>query len=254
VCFLPAGLLLLFYFSPIVKWITSHAYLSFNKPEILTGNLISDFVKGKKKFEYPAGIQKGILLHREIDNFTDTHPVTKEAKEIFRPAYRLYAGAFMDVVYDHFLATDKNEFTAESLLLFSENTYKLVEPFTALLPAAFQKIFPYMQQQNWLNNYQYAWGIERSMAGLVRRSAYLSESGTAFLLFEKNYQYLQECYSRFFPAVKNFVIEQMTILWNLQQCYICNIKTQHEEIDGFNIVNDGLFNSYYRAVKVSLAR
>jgi acyl carrier protein phosphodiesterase len=190
----------------------AHAYLSFNEPEILTGNLISDFVKGKKKFDYSPGIQKGISLHREIDNFTDTHPVTREAKEVFRPDYRLYAGAFMDVVYDHFLATDKNEFTAESLLQFSANTYKLVEPFTAVLPAAFQKMFPYMQQQNWLNNYQYAWGIERSMAGLVRRSAFLSESDTAFSLFEKNYQHLQECYSRFFPALKNFVIEQMTIL------------------------------------------
>ena len=190
----------------------AHAYLSFNEPEILVGNLISDFVKGKKKFEYSPGIQRGISLHREIDNFTDTHPVTKEAKEIFRPAYRLYAGAFMDVVYDHFLATDKNEFTTESLLHFSENTYRLVEPFTAVLPDAFQKIFPYMQQQNWLNNYQYNWGIERSLAGVVRRSAYLSESDTAFLLFETHYQHLQACYDSFFPWLKNFVIAQLPIL------------------------------------------
>ena len=65
--------------------------------------MISDFVKGKKKFDYPAGIQKGIMLHRHIDNFTDTHEATREAKEIFRPHYRLYSGAFVDVVYDHCL-------------------------------------------------------------------------------------------------------------------------------------------------------
>jgi len=190
----------------------AHAYLSFNKPEILVGNLISDFVKGKKKFDYPPGIQNGISLHRQIDNFTDTHPATREAKEVFRPHYRLYAGAFTDVVYDHFLATDKNEFTAESLLQFSENTYQLVEPFTALLPEPFQKMFPYMRQQNWLNNYQYTRGIERSLAGLVRRSAYLSESDTAFSLFETHYLHLQHCYRQFFPAVKNFVLEQLAIL------------------------------------------
>ena len=73
--------------------------------------MISDFVKGRKKYDYPQEIQHGILLHREIDNFTDTHPATKTAKEIFRPAYRLYAGSFIDVVYDHFLALDENEFT-----------------------------------------------------------------------------------------------------------------------------------------------
>ncbi|MEP7278970.1 MAG: ACP phosphodiesterase [Bacteroidota bacterium] len=187
----------------------AHAYLSFNEPEILTGNLISDFVKGKKKFDYPPGIQKGIALHREIDNFTDTHPVTREAKEVFRPHYRLYAGAFTDVVYDHFLALDEKEFTPASLLLFSEDTYRLVAPFMALLPEKFQQIFPFMQQQNWLGNYRYNWAIERSMAGLVRRSAYLTESDTAFFLYETNYGYLQDCYRRFFPALKRFVLEQL---------------------------------------------
>lgn len=190
----------------------AHAYLSFNKPEILVGNLISDFVKGKKKFDYAPGIQKGIQLHREIDSFTDTHPVTREAKEVFRPHYRLYAGAFVDVVYDHFLATDNNEFGPESLLRFSEDTYAAVAPFIEILPAKFQQLFPYMRQQNWLNNYQFNWAIGRSLAGVVRRSAYLTESDTAFLLFETHYTHLQECYQQFFPDLKNFVIAQMPIL------------------------------------------
>ena len=190
----------------------AHAYLSFNQPEILVGNLVSDFVKGKKKFDYSPGIQKGISLHREIDNFTDTHPATRDAKEIFRPYYRLYAGAFTDVVYDHFLATDKNEFTKESLLQFSETTYALVAPFLNGLPEKFQQLFPYMRQQNWLNNYQYNSGIERSLAGVARRAVYISESDTAFMLFETNYQYLKKCYERFFPELKNFVIAQIPIL------------------------------------------
>ena len=51
----------------------AHAYLSFNEPEIWVGNMISDFVKGQKKLEYPEGIQTGIQIHRNIDEFTDTH-------------------------------------------------------------------------------------------------------------------------------------------------------------------------------------
>ncbi len=190
----------------------AHAYLSFKQPEILVGNLISDFVKGKKKFDYSAGIQKGIALHRAIDNFTDTHHTTKEAKEIFRPHYRLYAGAFTDVVYDHFLATDKNEFRPEGLLQFSITAYNLVEPFGGILPEKFKKMFPYMKQQNWLNNYQFTWGIERSLEGVVRRSAYLTDSKTAFHLFETHYQHLQACYNRFFPALKQFAEKELAIL------------------------------------------
>src|SRR6476619_335472 len=95
----------------------AHAYLSFRQPEILVGNMISDFVKGKKKFDYSPAIQKSMALHRAIDDFTDSHPATIKAKQFFRPAYRLYAGAFIDVVYDHFLALDSNEFANESELL-----------------------------------------------------------------------------------------------------------------------------------------
>src|SRR6266498_5737073 len=108
----------------------AHAYLSFNRPGILVGNMISDFVKGKKKYGYSEEIQQGIALHREIDRFTDTHAGTKEAKEIFRPAYRLYAGALIDVVYDHFLALDENEFTDESLKAFTIKTYSLLDQFS----------------------------------------------------------------------------------------------------------------------------
>jgi len=87
------------------------------------GNLISDFVKGKKKFDFPPGIQNGITLHRAIDTFTDAHEATKKAKEFFRPHYRLYAGALVDVIFDHFLAGDENEFTETFLHDFSLQVY-----------------------------------------------------------------------------------------------------------------------------------
>ena len=88
----------------------AHAWLSFGQRDILVGNMISDFVKGKKRFDYSEPVQKGITLHRAIDTFTDEHEATKEAKKFFKPVVGLYAGAFMDIVYDHFLATDENEF------------------------------------------------------------------------------------------------------------------------------------------------
>lgn len=179
----------------------AHAYLSFNNPEILVGNMISDFVKGKKKFNYPAGIQKGIALHRAIDTFTDDHPSTHLAKQIFRPAYRLYSGAFVDVVYDHFLATDEQIFTDASLKTFAETVYQQLEIYTSVFPDRFAGMFPYMKAQNWLYNYQKTWGIEKSLEGVVRRSAYLTESKTAFLLFEENYELLKQSYRIFFPQL-----------------------------------------------------
>ena len=182
----------------------AHAYLSYNQPEILVGNMISDFVKGKTKFDYSPGIQNGIMLHRAIDEFTDSHPATKNAAAFFRPAYRLYSGAFVDVVYDHFLALDTNEFkTADDLQNFTAGVYKTLEEKLSLLPLRFQKIFPYMKQHNWLFNYQSAAGIEKSFGGLVYRAAYMHESATAFAVFNKNYDELKESYSIFFLRLKS---------------------------------------------------
>ncbi len=193
----------------------AHAYLSFAQAGILTGNMISDFVKGKKKFDYPSSIQKGIELHRLIDRYTDDHEATREAKKIFSPTYRLYSGAIVDVVYDHYLANDTSEFANEQkLFAFSQQVYAMLEADQALFPEMFARMFPYMKEHNWLYNYRLRSGTERSLLGLVRRSVYLTESETAFRLFEQHYQPLQECYHHLWSSIRPFVIQQLQDLTN----------------------------------------
>lgn len=188
----------------------AHAYLSFRKPHILVGNMISDYIKGKKQFEYPVSIQKGIRLHRAIDQFTDTHGATQQIKTFFRPQYRLYSGAFADVVYDHFLANDKAEFgSATELKQFAEDTYKVLEANAGFFPDPFQKMFPYMKEYDWLYNYRHKWAIEKSFNGLVRRAAYLTESKIAFDLFNEHYDTMQMCYGEFFPSLKKYTEDQL---------------------------------------------
>jgi acyl carrier protein phosphodiesterase len=171
--------------------------------------MISDFVKGKKKFDYETAVQNGIHLHRQIDTFTDSHPATKQAKLAFKPYVGLYAGAFMDVVYDHFLAADKNEFPGSSLALFADYTYKILYSYQHILPERFAAMLPYMSRQNWLYNYSTVEGTEKSFGGVVRRAAYLKNSDTAFTAFMKNYDNLRQYYQAFFPAVKKFAEDEL---------------------------------------------
>jgi acyl carrier protein phosphodiesterase len=193
----------------------AHAYLSFQQPELLVGNMISDYVKGNKQYNYPIGIQQGIRLHRHIDQFTDTHAATYQGKQVFKSAVGLYAGAFMDVVYDHFLALDSNELDEKGWQDFVTEVYNQLNKHTAYLPERFAPMLPYMQLQNWLFNYRYRWGIEKSFGGLVRRAKYLTDAGPAFAQFEANYPFLQECYQQFFPDVKNFAEKEWKLLQNL---------------------------------------
>jgi acyl carrier protein phosphodiesterase len=187
----------------------AHAWLSFYQPEILVGNMISDFVKGKKKFDFPEGIQKGIMLHRSIDTFTDEHEATRKAKQFFKPAVGLYAGAFADVAYDHFLANDINEFSPERLYEFSLYAYKTLDQYHTVLPETFAYLLPYMKKDNWLYNYRTLHGIEKSFAGLTRRAKYLDNNNVGFEYFQKNYDALADCYSAFFPDVKAFAFSKL---------------------------------------------
>ena len=190
----------------------AHAYLSFTEPQILVGNMISDFVKGKEKFGYTAGIQKGIQLHRDIDAFTDAHPATAKAKEYFRPHYRLYSAPIIDIVYDHFLANDENLFTNESLLSFSNNTYKVLEDHTAHLPQRFLFVLTYMKMENWLYNYRTKEGIQKSLRGLIRRATFISDSTTAIEVLNENYNEIKDCYNAFIPDVKQMAKQKLTEL------------------------------------------
>lgn len=190
----------------------AHAYLSFDNKEILVGNMISDFVKGKTQYDFIEGIQKGIVLHRRIDNYTDTHKGVKEAKEYFRPSYRLYSGPFVDILFDHFLAKDSKNFFPLGLDDFTINVYQVLNEYTTHLPLRFVPVLTYMQSENWLLNYQYKEGIEKSIRGLVRRSSYLDDSVTAINLFHQHYNELENCFYQFFEDVKIYAKEQLELL------------------------------------------
>jgi acyl carrier protein phosphodiesterase len=186
----------------------AHALLSFGEKEILVGNMISDFVKGKAQYDFIPGIRKGIIHHRLIDDFTDNHISVKKAKEVFKADYRLYSSPLVDIVFDHFVAKDARLFD-EGLDNFTENVYQILDDYAAHLPERFIPVFGYMKTENWLLGYEHKKGIEKSIHGLVRRATYLSDSDTATVLFNEHYNELEEHYSIFIEDVKQFAKEQL---------------------------------------------
>lgn len=188
-----------------------HAFLSFGDAEILTGNMIGDFVKGKKALEqYPEKIQKGIMLHRAIDSYADLHPANIRAKVWFREKYGLYSGAVIDTVYDHFLATDAHYFKNEKELFdFSQDTYAKLEQHSEYFPPRFAAMFPYMKEQNWLYNYRTMKGVERSLQGLGRRAKYMAPSDDAYDTFVLRYYQLEQCFFEFMEKAYNFVNQEL---------------------------------------------
>ncbi len=77
----------------------AHLFLSDNNEALMVGNYIGDAIKGNTYIDYPENIRNGILLHRQIDKFTDDHRISKEIKKLFTQKYHKYAGVVVDLVY-----------------------------------------------------------------------------------------------------------------------------------------------------------
>ncbi len=136
---------------------------------------MGDFVKGKDFENYPSGIKNGILLHREIDSFTDTHPIVKQSKSRLKDKYRHYAGVIVDVFYDHYLAKNFDRFSDEPLEQFVNRHYLSLESNNDVLPERAQNMLPYMIRGNWLVNYKEVRGIQKSLQGMSRRTKFDSK-------------------------------------------------------------------------------
>ncbi|MBL7905070.1 MAG: DUF479 domain-containing protein [Bacteroidales bacterium] len=182
----------------------AHLFLSGNNHEIIIGNFIADHVKGNRFFEYSPGIQSGMHLHRSIDQYTDSHPVVKEAVERIRPDFRKYAGVVVDMYFDHFLSADWVSWSDEPLKTFTSRMYGIINQHTEVLPPRTKLMLPHMENYDWLGNYGNFEGIDRAFRGMARRTPFLSNMESASEKLKEDYQYFKLSFSLFFPQLIGF--------------------------------------------------
>lgn len=155
-------------------------------------------------YEFRPQITKGIRLHREIDFFTDNHPLVSNSKDKLRPRHGHYAGVVVDVFYDHFLAANWMEYHPQRLEQFAEERYKLLYDHIEVLPPAAQIMLPHMIKDNWLVNYSNIDGIDQACKGIARRAKFNSNMANASQDLIEHYEGLEDDFKKFFPSVQNF--------------------------------------------------
>lgn len=181
----------------------AHLYLSGTDPEVMVGNFIGDFVKGRQlETRFDAGIVKGIQLHRAIDAFTDSHPVVAQSKNRLRPKYRHYAPVIVDIFYDHYLAKNWSDYSGALLPDFAEHCYSTLEQRSPMLPGEVQQMLPYMIRGNWLVGYAHTEGIHRALTGMSRRTRFDSKMDEAINELIQDYEAFGEEFAEFFPELE----------------------------------------------------
>jgi acyl carrier protein phosphodiesterase len=182
----------------------AHAYLSFNQPKVLVGNLLGDFVRGNIDEQFERDIVTGIMLHREIDSYTDKHPLVKEAQELLKPTFFRYSSVITDMYFDYFLAKNWYKYSEESLSSFAQSVYALLESEKEILPEKSLLPFKYMKKEDWLLNYGTIEGIQRSFNGLSYRTSFVSKMELAPSFLQENHAIFESYFERFFEELIPF--------------------------------------------------
>ncbi|MFP4487829.1 MAG: ACP phosphodiesterase [Bacteroidales bacterium] len=185
--------------------VLAHIYLSGDSDEIIIGNYIGDYVKGRDYLKYPELIKKGIILHRHIDEFTDKHPVVHRSKMHFTRKYHKYAGVVIDILYDHYLTKEWDTFSRRPLESLTYQFYRAMVNNYEILPPKVKDRFPFFIINNWIESYKTSKGLRKVLSTLSKRTSLPPESKYAIRTFNKNYYSLEEDFMEFFPQLIEYV-------------------------------------------------
>jgi len=196
----------------------AHLYLSGKEQELMTGNMLADFLKGNsRQNELPDGIKKGVDMHRAIDSFTDEHPVVEQTKKKLRPVFGHYSPVVADIFYDHFLAANWDRYSDESLKSFSRFCYGVLRQNKQYFPKRLNRFLFFMRLHNLFEAYASIHGLNRVFTGMSgrTRNAGLFYNATDELLH--NYESYEADFHSFF-------VEMMAYAEKLRQKYVLEEK------------------------------
>ena len=182
----------------------AHAYISFGQEEILVGNFIADFVRGKELENYLKKVQFGIQLHRAIDTYTDSHPLVKQVQSFLFPRFGHYSRVISDIFFDYFLAKNWKNYSVIPLEQFSLDSYRILSSYPQELPEAFRRMFHWMRTQNWLYAYREPVGIQAALDGLSRRARFDSKMNESTQVLWEKEEEIEAIFFAFFANLETF--------------------------------------------------
>jgi acyl carrier protein phosphodiesterase len=182
----------------------AHAYLAESSDEFLIGSFIGDFVKGSVGDHYSSEITNGILFHRQVDTFTDSHKLTRASRRLFSRQRRRFAGIILDICYDHFLSKHWSTFADAELSGFIERIYSVLKRHRSILPSKLQTVLPRMLQQNWLACYRTLDGVDITLNRIAKRISRENVLSGSIDEVKDNYQRLEDNFLAFFPDLLEF--------------------------------------------------
>jgi acyl carrier protein phosphodiesterase len=183
----------------------AHLFLAEDSADSILGNFMGDFVKGHIVDGYSSGIIRGIITHRKVDSFTDSHERVVSSKRLISADRRRFGGIIVDVCFDHFLARNWNDYSSSELNLFIQKAYDLLERHRNILPEKLQIVIPRIIGENWLGSYLNIDGVGVVLNKISKRLKRENNLAGAVEELTSNYEVFEQNFRAFFPELIVYV-------------------------------------------------
>lgn len=147
----------------------AHALLAGDKPALIVGGVIGDWIKGVLPGTLPDDLAQGVALHRAIDNFAESNPAFRRSRTRISAHRRRYAGVLVDVIYDHLLAKNWADHHHIPLNEYCADVYSIIHDRLPDLPDTSHRGLMMMRKEDWLTSYQHIEEIADVIARMSRR-------------------------------------------------------------------------------------
>ena len=195
----------------------AHIYLSRDQELLSIGNFMADHIKGRKYRLYDQELQQGILLHRQIDSFTDGHKIARASKRRLDEKYGLFKGVIIDIFYDHLLAKNWSEYSDVPLVEYTQLFYKKLDRHYEILPEKVKYMTNYLIREDWLLSYAELGGIQKVLEGMNRRTGGISQMNLAINDLRTHYLDFEADFRQFFSELCVFSDNKMLEIKSLYE-------------------------------------
>ena len=185
-----------------------HLYLSGTDEQLMVGNFMGDFVKGRLEGRFPPGITRGVALHRRIDSWAERSELFRRSRYRLDPSYGLYRGVLVDLFYDHFLAVSWPDWSPEPLADFLARARAAVDGNHYQLPPRLQSLVPYIFAEL-LPSYGEVAGIGRALERMSRRVGRANPLAGGAGELQRHYGELQADFAAFLPLLRRAVAGEL---------------------------------------------
>lgn len=181
----------------------AHSLFGFNNTELTAGQFCGDFVRGSNLSHLPTGIERGIRLHRHLDQFTDSHEALTPVRQGIPGVRRRFGGIVIDVMFDHYLARRWEQISPVSLAAHAQSVHNALSEHVEHFPDGLRRFMQILKSEHILQNNIHLESIELTLTRIAGRSTQLESLSLTQAQLEPLRERLTEPFNAFYPDLQD---------------------------------------------------